>query len=506
LKLTEDPKARVIFLNNIMITVDIEPADTIVYNRIRYVMAQLLVAVGFPFIILREPDKVDDNFTIACIPEDLSESYLSRQEFDLIIPYGDYAPWTADDANIKMDKIEGVPVLYIDRKPEFLIRDHRVGFDLINVVFFLLSRQEEYTYEHRDLWDCFAAPYSVLYEQGILGIPIINYYIKHLELYVRRWIRGVSEPRWKDGAPYSVILSHDVDHLPSNDITITLNRLLHANRDPGFIADMLGYTKELLSSGRLSKPTWRLSDWIEKEREYGFHSTFFLAANTRRLHHNDPSYWIYSKLIHNGKRISISRVAKMIEEDGWEIGLHGSMNTYIDQQLLSKEKKLLIDQTGCTVAGIRQHYLRFDVRKTWQVQESLGFSYDTTLGYNERNGFRAGIAFPFVPYDLQNEREYNLLELPVSIMDGNFFADYGEKLDARKAIQRCKKLFKVVEQTEGLLVVNFHPHYYATTHPDWWAVYEYILQNVAESGAWVATGREIADWWSERRDRLIRYV
>jgi hypothetical protein len=91
-------------------------------------------------------------------------------------------------------------------------------------------------------------------------------------------------------------------------------------------------------------------------------------------------------------------------------------------------------------------------------------------------------------------------------MDGNFFTDYGEKLDAFKAVQRCKKLFDVVEQTNGLMVVNFHPHYYATTHPDWWTVYEYILKHATESKAWVATGRDVVGWWTERKKRLINYV
>jgi len=485
-----------------MITVYIESADTITYNRIRYTMAQMLVPIGFPFAIAKGLNKLDNGFAIACVPEWLLSNY-SLQDFDLIIPYGHYTLWASGDSIIESDKVEGIPVFYIGKKPDFLIRDRKVGFDLINIAFFLLSRQEEYTYTHRDHQDCFAATYSILYEQGILGVPVLNCYIKYLESYIRQQIQDVPEQKWKNGANYAVILTHDVDHLPSKHITITFNRLLHGHHDSGFTANLLSCSKEFLSYLSLSKPTWELLHWLRKEDEYGFRSVFFMSANTKHRHFKDPSYWIHSKLMYKGKKIPLSHAVKDMEENGWEIGLHASINSYRDQQLLSKEKDLLVNKTGCAVAGVRHHHLRFDIQKTWRIHESVGFSYDTTLGYNERNGFRAGIAFPFTPYDLLNDREYNLLELPMSIMDGNFFTDHGEKLDALKAVQRCKKLFDAVEQNQGLLVVNFHPHYYATTHPDWWTVYEYVLKRSSEPSVWVATGNEITEWWKEKRKRLI---
>jgi hypothetical protein len=487
-----------------MITVYINSSDTTTYKRIHYVMTQILVPIGFQFTILGWEGKISDTFSIACVSEKAVDEHLSLQNFDLVIYYGDYTRWVLNNENIELAILDGIPVLYIDRMPKFLIHDGKVGFDLINVVFYLLSRQEEYTYKHRDLWDCFAAPYSILYEKGILREPVINYYIKHLESYIRQKIQDIPEPKWKNGAPYAAIISHDLDHLPSKDATIPLNFAFRRKGKSGIANNLLSSAKELVSLFNLPKPNWTFEYWIQKEKEYGFHSTFFVAGNTKYRHHDDPTYWINSKLAYNGKSLTISNVAKNIEVDGWEIGLHASMNTYKDRQLLSREMEILRENTNCNVVGIRHHYLRFDVSNTWQIHEDLGFLYDSTMGYNERIGFRSGMAFPFNPYNFENEREYNLLELSLCIMDSNLNTPVGEKLDVEKSIQRCYSLMDLIKQSSGLLTVNFHPHFFVIPYPDWWKVYESILRRLAEDGAYIATGREIAENWNERRKRIAR--
>ncbi len=491
--------------NKTMISVYIESPDEIIRHRIRYVMTQMLVAMGFQHTFFSKRDEINDGFSIACVPRnsDLSESL---KKFDLIVPYGSYASWTERCPDIRSEKIDGINVLYIDEFPKFLINERLLGFDLINIVFYLLSRQEEYTYEHRDPKGGFSPTYSTLYENGVLQIPLINYYIKHIENHIVNSSRITPEPKWKDNSHYAVVLSHDVDVLPFRDITVPLYQIINAFSLRGFIAK-LSLMKNSLMDMLLSPSSitdWQLSYWLDKEKEYNLYSTFFVAGNTINRQRSDPSYWLSSKVIHNGQEWRLSDVVKSFEDMGWEIGLHGSYNSYQDENLLGKERDLLIKQTGCKIIGVRHHCLRFDVRKTWSVHENLGFTYDTTLGYNEINGFRAGIAFPFTPYDIYNGCEYNLLELPMSIMDGSFFCDYGEKLDAQKAIIRCEKITNAVKETGGMLVVNFHPNFCATTHADSWKLYEYILKHATESGAWVTNGKEIANWWIKRRNQLTK--
>ncbi|HGE72244.1 TPA: hypothetical protein ENX78_15500 [Candidatus Poribacteria bacterium] len=485
-----------------MIKVYIKSNDETIFHRIKYVISQMLTAIGYEHAFFNNISEINDCFSIACTPKN-SVSYDLSKKFDLLIPYDSYEPWTASCPDIKSEKIGGIPILYIDEMPRFLINDRLIGFDLINIVFYLLSRQEEYSYEHKNFKDVFLPTYSTLYENGILQIPIINYYIKFIENYIANLYPVKPKPKWKNNSPYAVVLSHDLDSLPLRDITIPLHQLLNAFGSRGFINKVSLIKNSLVDMFLIpSDSNWQLSCWLDKEREYNCSSTFFIAGNTKRRLRSDPYYWLSSKIIHNGQKIRLSDLAKSFEDIGWEIGLHGSYNSYKDENLLRKERDLLVKQTGCNIKGIRHHNLRFDVKETWKIHENLGFTYDTTLGYNEVNGFRAGIAFPFNPYDFHTEREYNLLELPMSIMDGSFFCNYGENIDAQKAILRCKKMINAVEETGGMLVVNFHPNFYQTTLPDSWKLYKYILDYARKSGAWVANCGEIADWWSERRKLL----
>jgi peptidoglycan/xylan/chitin deacetylase (PgdA/CDA1 family) len=489
-----------------MISVYIEAEDITTYKRIRYVLTQLLMPIGFPFRFCESSDKNDAVFCIICIAINNAKQ-ITFNSYDLIIPYGDYSQWVSGNNRIKINSIEEIPVLYTGESPRFILRDGRLGFDLINSVFFLLSRQEEYTCSHRDSLDRFAAPHSILYEYGILQMPIINYYIKILEEYLKQSIQDAPKVKWKGNAPYALMISHDVDVLPTKDISIVLNIVKKSFKEKDILSSLRHLKNHLVESGFRVRPkiaTWQISHWIDKELEYGFRSTFFMASNTQKRHPKDPTYWIDSGIQFDGKQCLLFESAKRMEDLGWEIGMHGTYNTYQDQSLLYEELDLLIEKSGCSIRGIRQHYLRFDVKKTWKIHENLGFDYDTTLGYSERNGFRAGIAFPFTPYDLQNNCEYNLLELPMSVMDGNFFLDHGEKLNADLAMLRCEKIFDYIKETGGLLVVNFHPHFYQSTHPDWWAVYCFVLNHASETGAWVATGSEITDWWTDRMKELSK--
>ncbi|MGB9597918.1 MAG: polysaccharide deacetylase family protein [Candidatus Poribacteria bacterium] len=483
-----------------MIKVYIESYDQIIYHRIKYVMSQMLIAIGYEHTFLNNISEVNDDFSIACIPKN-SISYDLTKKFDLLIPYSRYDLWTEPCPNIKSEKIEGIHILYIDEQPKFLINNRVIGFDLINIIFYLLSKQEEYSYGHRDSRDLFLPTYSTLYENGLVQIPLINYYLKYIENYIIQNSNISPKTKWKNKASYAVVLSHDLDNLPSKDITISLHQLLKSFSHHGFVSKISTIKNNLIDIF-LSPSTsdWQFSYWLDKEKQYNCSSTFFIAGNTKERLRSDPNYWLSSKVTHNGQKMRLSDLAKSLEDMGWEIGLHGSYNSYKDEVLLKKEKDLLIKQTGCNIMGIRQHNLRFDVKETWSIYENLNFTYDTTLGYNEVNGFRAGIAFPFNPYDLSNEREYNLLELPMSIMDGSFFCNYGENLDLQKATMRCEKILNAVKETEGMLVVNFHPNFY--THSDSWKLYEYILEYTSRSGAWITNCKEIANWWLERRRSL----
>ena len=80
---------------------------------------------------------------------------------------------------------------------------------------------------------------------------------------------------------------------------------------------------------------------------------------------------------------------------------------------------------GKSSIGIRMHWLLRDAR-TPSVLENAGYAYDSTVGYNETVGYRAGTTQVFRPQGVRR-----LLELPLHIQDGALF--YPQQLDLSEA-------------------------------------------------------------------------
>ena len=77
--------------------------------------------------------------------------------------------------------------------------------------------------------------------------------------------------------------------------------------------------------------------------------------------------------------------------------------------------------TGESSIGIRMHWLLWDAN-TPSALERAEFAYDSTFGYNETVGYRAGTSQVFRPFGAQTP-----LGLALHIQDGALF--YPQRLD-----------------------------------------------------------------------------
>src|SRR2546425_2088062 len=73
---------------------------------------------------------------------------------------------------------------------------------------------------------------------------------------------------------------------------------------------------------------------------------------------------------------------------GCEVGLHG-INAWLDSSKGREELDEIARITGVQGIGVRMHWLYFDDHSPLAL-EKAGFSYDSTMGYNETVGYRAG--------------------------------------------------------------------------------------------------------------------
>jgi hypothetical protein len=148
---------------------------------------------------------------------------------------------------------------------------------------------------------------------------------------------------------------------------------------------------------------------------------------------------------------------------------------------------------GKEVIGYRNHYLRFKTPDTWGLLAKAGFKYDTTFGYHDRVGFRNGMCHPFKPFNLNTNKEIDILEIPLIIMDGALF-------DSVKSFEEAweitKRLIDTVENFNGVLTLLWHSNAFNCAFRDKWVTfYDKLLKYCHEKNAWMTSGEKIWGWW-----------
>lgn len=235
----------------------------------------------------------------------------------------------------------------------------------------------------------------------------------------------------------NVCLSHDIDRIYKSYqyLTKPLKALKEGN--------ISLFIKRLFSPFYERNPYWGFDKIIEIESRYEVKSTFFILNESIKVNWFKPSTYI---LALGRYKIIDERLVDMIHylsQNGWEIGVHGSYNSYKDLELLRKEKCELENMLGHSVIGIRQHYLNLE-ENTWQLQFEAGFLYDSSFGYNEDIGYKDNRTKPFFP--LNNS---DFCVIPMVIMDSPF-------VNSKDKWRRLDEICDQCESDNGYLVINFH--------------------------------------------------
>jgi len=177
---------------------------------------------------------------------------------------------------------------------------------------------------------------------------------------------------------------------------------------------------------------------------------------------------------------------------GGEVGLHGTYRAADDPARLAREAEVLRG-LGADVRGQRYHYLRVDPHANLAPLSALGLRYDSTLGFPDAPGFRAGIAQPFRPWDLAAERPLDLVEVPLAAMDVTLGEDRYLGLDVQEAEGRLLGLLdRAAEQGGGFAVLWHTDRFDPGTARGWDRLYTRLLDAVRERGGVCLAAGELA--------------
>jgi len=218
---------------------------------------------------------------------------------------------------------------------------------------------------------------------------------------------------------------------------------------------------------------WTVARMCGLEETLGLRSTFNVFAG-RASARSWPASLLFDPT-YDVSDSAVSRDLRGLARRGWAIGLHQSFDAWQDAAMMREQKARLEDAAQVSVQECRQHWLRFSWAATWPAQAAAGLAVDTTLGFNDRPGFRTGSALRFQPRDGQG-RVLSLASLPLVLMDSHLY-DYAGPSAADPAAGIARWIGEV-RAVAGIATVLWHPH---VLSPDYgWADgYEELLRAIA---------------------------
>lgn len=399
--------------------------------------------------------------------------------------------------NLLTFKGKGQPILFKEREVAGLKINRSsstiiiLGYDLFKEVHHLLSVGQPKEKAH---------------------IPTLDIHISLLRNMIKEaGIPLVEIPPTPPGYEFMACLTHDIDFAGIREHTLdhtTLGFIYRAS-----IWSLARYLMGKLSLRNLmenwsavirlplvylgvAKDFWLQFDaYADIERE--FKSTFFfIPFKNRQGNHISPSRG--RKRATQYDISNLSEIAKELRDKGFEIGVHG-IDAWVNLGKARQERDRILEYFSGEESGVRIHWLLMN-NDTFNLLEEAGFSYDSTIGYNEAIGYRAGTQQVFKPFGVKR-----LLELPLHIQDTALFFPKRMNLSNNKALELCERVIRNAKSYHGVVTTLWHDR---SLGPErlWKEFYINLLDKIKEHRVFFAPAGEIVKWFRRRRTVKFKEV
>jgi hypothetical protein len=278
-------------------------------------------------------------------------------------------------------------------------QDHRVSFafDWLEMLFFHLSRVEEYHLNERDRDE-----YRIVKSNALF---VVRHKIQATP-FVDQLIFGVYQAlQLRVKAQKSVItLTHDADHLyrfPS------LWSFLKYSIKSLFSFRLMTQLPKAISAYSANRDPYHTYPWMLSKRN-DIQKILYLPSGYFS-HPQDPTFDHTDPLA--------AAAIQLAEKRGYVFGLHPRINSFKNEQKWNDEKAEIENQIGNKLEHSRQHFLQFTLPETAQILEKSGVKFDSSIGYRDLIGFRCGTGFPYALYHFSRKKPYSWQEIPLVVMD-----------------------------------------------------------------------------------------
>jgi hypothetical protein len=378
------------------------------------------------------------------------------------------------------------------------VRTFLFDFDILFVIFFFISHSEERFPTAKDRYDrpkYDGSTASILLAQNPAPVDGWLKTIESaiLENHVTSTYVMAKKEEWPGGACGAVFLTHDLDHIEYPNwrmlAGLMATKLIRRNQALSWKA----LYRQFLHWGKRRSSLKELNELLEIEASSQFVSTFFfLGGRVTRL--NGPSYRIEGR--------KSRAIMKAICLSRGEIGIHGSFSAAISSSHFLKELAVLRAAAPGRVTGNRMHYLRYLPPFATAILEAGGMAYDSSIGFSDRIGRRAGIGFPYEPYNWNEERAASYLELPIMIMDSALVGnEWANRADIAQEVDNLVSSLLAHSQLVSLL---WHfPRAGIEAKWNFMGIYSRLLETCKANGVWSGTGSSLTEWWKARSQTKV---
>jgi hypothetical protein len=414
--------------------------------RLEYVTGVIFSSVlGIDYEITDDRRKIGNSPSIIYSDEKVKDQFVIR-------PSGLLSATGVTALVPEVTHISEMPVLFASDEGLF-------PFDIFSAAFYMLSRYEEYLPFTNDAHGRFPGSQSLAFRGGFLQMPVVDIWA--------RYLAGALVKRY----PVLTIRHNEFTSLLTVDVDQPF-----AYKSRGFLRSVGGIVKGITGTG--AKPADRIRTMTgqkddpydtfayidEQVKIHGSGALYFFPVGDQGPYDHNPHYkdHDYTEVIRKHDSMTGS-------------GLHPSYRSAGRPKVLKMEADRYRHITGHNAENARQHWLLLNMPGTYQAFENAGIRNDYTMGFADEPGFRAGIARPFLFYDLSREKITGLTIVPFQLMDGTL-RQYMH-LTPEAAMKVARTIIEATRNVGGHFVSVWHNTSLTETNgwEGWKTVFEEML-------------------------------
>lgn len=372
-----------------------------------------------------------------------------------------------------VDYRDGIPFLFPLRKNDLSKKMQNVRvfpFDIFAASFFFLSCWQEYTIGDRDWKGRVPLASTLSYKLGIHRFPIVNKYLGWLsESVAPIWGEGFRAKLMPGDSSIYVAMSHDVDYID----WAWVKYLKFALRKSHFVKWCMQEPLSFLQN--LCGKRYIFSKMISMERKYGASSTYFFLSNYLSEKHG-----VYAQ-----------NLMGRLEKQSFEVGHHISDQSISGKNLRADRNEFMPTWRPC---GSRVHTLRFEIHSLYSLLEACGYLYDSSLLFPEDLGYRTGFSYPHYIFDPVRKRAFDVMAIPLNVMDGTLVDNKYLGLDDWEAENELKTFIESIIPFGGAVCILLHNNFFYVNTKSRFRLFDSLLQYLRDQEVRIGTCQELYDW------------